>query len=246
MEKPSIVFSDFDGTLTCGRSINNRLLEIIALLEKKDIPLIIVTGRSVFWGYFLLSHFPYLKTIITEGGGVLTKIEDTKDDYNLIDKFFISQKEIDKLSRITDNLKQEFGEECFSKDSKGRITDRAIPLSYLREDIQRARNIENLLKKEGANFTFSNVHLNFWIGNINKYSTIDFYLKENNIDEDSCVFFGDSLNDESVFKNMKNTIGVSNVKAVLNKLEYRPSTILKGEKYQGVEGVYNYLSELFI
>lgn len=52
MSKPSIVFSDFDGTLTLDHYIIHRFIDVIDLLEKNNIPLVITTGRPIEWGYF--------------------------------------------------------------------------------------------------------------------------------------------------------------------------------------------------
>ena len=74
--KPKIVFSDFDGTLTYGSRLLSAFFQILELLEKNNIPLVIITGRSLSWGQFLISHFPYLKHVITEGGGnIITRNE---------------------------------------------------------------------------------------------------------------------------------------------------------------------------
>ena len=76
MKPPRLVFSDFDGTLTQKGSIQKELFSIFELLQKKQIPIIIVTGRSYSWGQFLKSHFPF-EAIIAEGGGVIIR-EDLK------------------------------------------------------------------------------------------------------------------------------------------------------------------------
>ena len=58
------------------------------------------------------------------------------------------------------------------------------------------------------------------------------------------MYFGDSLNDESMFEKFTHTVGVSNIDRVLNKLKYKPKTILKGEENIGPDGVINFLTNL--
>ena len=82
------------------------------------------------------------------------------------------------------------------------------------------------------------------MGDFSKASAIELYL-ENFSDEkmDDCMFFGDSLNDESVFGLMKNCVGVSNISKVEDQLKKKPATILKGKKNEEIHGVFNYLKD---
>lgn len=195
-------------------------------------------------GIFFLNHFEHLNTTITENGGVITYLKKENKSFKFIDKFLVSDDEIKKIDFVSKGLIKEFGDDILSADSKGRITDRAIDLEYLKKDINRARDIEDYLREHEINFTHSNVHLNFWCGEINKYKAMTTYLNEININPSSAIFFGDSLNDESVFENLDNTVGVSNVDSILGRLNYKPKTILKGKNNKGVNGVYKYLNEI--
>ena len=51
---PSIVFSDFDGTLTDHTEFSPAFFEILSLLKEQNTPLVIVTGRSLSWAHFLI------------------------------------------------------------------------------------------------------------------------------------------------------------------------------------------------
>ena len=64
------------------------------------------------------------------------------------------------------------------------------------------------------------------------------------IKENECIYFGDSLNDESMFRYFTSTVGVSNIKYILDDLDYRPSQILEGDDLEGVNGVLKVLSDL--
>ncbi len=54
--KPKLVLSDFDGTLTEHTELTPKFFEILELLKASNIPLLIVTGRSLSWAHFLLTH----------------------------------------------------------------------------------------------------------------------------------------------------------------------------------------------
>ena len=242
--KPKIIFSDFDGTLTLKQALTPVFFDILNLAEENNIPFIIVTGRSKSWAHFFLSHFPYIQHAITEGGGVLSTGEPLGHRTIIKDQLLIDSSEVKRLEEIVIKFKKEFPEVPFSADSSGRETDRAIELYYLESHMKTFRKVKDFLRENNVNFSVSNVHLNFWCGEISKAHSVEYFLKEKiKANADECIYFGDSLNDESMFKHFKHTVGVSNIIKVQNQLESLPSTILKGDENEGVYGVYNYLKD---
>lgn len=117
-----IIFSDFDGTLTYKESLSPIFFEVLSYLESKKIPLVIVTGRSLSWGHFLLTHFPYLTDVIVEGGGAMV----SRNGKFITEECLISQGDVDRLARFCDNFKAKFPNVPLSVDSFGRKTDRAL------------------------------------------------------------------------------------------------------------------------
>ena len=239
---PKIVFSDFDGTLTHGSELVPLFFDILALLEKKQIELVIVTGRSRAWAHFLLTHFGPLQAVIAEGGGVLV----TRHKEEPHERLLVPEIEVRRLEMLSDKLLKEFPGVPFSTDTSGRLTDRAISLQYLSDKPELKKEICHFLERENLNYTQSNVHLNFWAGDVDKYQAIEFFLSNyrSEVALDDSIFFGDSLNDESCFKSFKRSVGVSNISGVLSDLKFTPSTILKGKDKEGPYGVHSYLSEL--
>ena len=229
-----LVFSDFDGTLTEEKDFSPFFLKTLGFLRQKEIPLIIVTGRSKSWAHFFLTHFPSLKTVVSEGGGVIS----TKNADGLIeDKLMVAPHEVGGLVSFVGRLKQRFPELKLSTDSFGRETDRAIELSCMEQEI------EDFVKENNINFSTSNVHFNFWCGEISKYKAVSFLLKNHySFSPKECLYFGDSLNDQSMFQYFENSVGVSNIVEYLERLKYVPQVILDGEENRGARGVYNYLS----
>lgn len=240
--KPRIVFSDFDGTLTHGSELVPIFFDILTLLKNHDVELVVVTGRSRAWAHFLLTHFKTLKAVIAEGGGVL--VTQNADEPN--ERLLIDEMEVRRLESLTAKLLSEFPALILSTDSSGRLTDRAISLEMLLNDKKLHDEVCAFLKKENLNYTQSNVHLNFWAGNINKYQAVEFFLSNyrGGVALRECIFFGDSLNDESCFKNFEHSVGVSNIVHILDELKNPPSEILVGEEMEGPYGVYAYLSKL--
>lgn len=234
-----IVFSDFDGTLTYKEGLSPVFFDILNLLQAKSIPLVIVTGRSLSWGHFLLTHFPFLEDVIVEGGGAIL----SRRGKFITEECLVSETDVAKLAHFSRELALAFPSTKLSVDSFGRKTDRAIELHDLQDGVL-FKHIEDYLRTHEINFSTSNVHLNFWCGEVSKYLAVEHFLKKHQVDESECVFFGDSLNDQAMFKSFHNSVGVSNIAMVLDKLEHRPTTILVGEENIGPFGVLNFLKNL--
>jgi HAD superfamily hydrolase (TIGR01484 family) len=229
--QPKLVFSDFDGTLTLGESLTPELFSIIDLLKQKKIPLIIVTGRSVQWSYFTMTHFPSLMFSIAEGGGVWVE----RQGHRLVTHLVISKSEQEKLQRVASDLTRHF-KIPLSADSSGRLTDRAIELYDLESNKTLKKEVEHFLDEQNVYHSTSSVHLNFWTGSFDKATTMKQFLgqyySELNLNE--LIYFGDSLNDESVFEHFPRTYGVKNIEKVWDQLSFKPNTVTKEAGPQGV------------
>ncbi len=239
MNNLKIVFSDFDGTLTFQEGLSPLFFDILNLLESKKIPLVIVTGRSLSWGHFLLTHFPFLTDVIVEGGGAIV----SRTGKLITEECLVKQSDVLKLADFSNDLLEEFPHLKLSVDSFGRKTDRAIELHDLK-DRTLFCHIEEFLKKRNINFSISNVHLNFWCGEVSKYLAVKHFLKKHKVAEDVCLFFGDSLNDQAMFESFSNSVGVSNISAVIDQLKFKPKTILTGDENIGPYGVLGFLKNI--
>ena len=236
-----IVFSDFDGTLTQNGKLGAVFFDLLNLIEVNQSELVIVSGRSLSWGHFLLSHFP-LKHVIMEGGGVIVS---KNIDGTMVEEVLVYDEEVEELDQLAKKLVKEIPECVMSLDSFGRKTDRAIEFSQMKdEDVMR---VENFLDRNGAHYSRSNVHINFWLGDISKSKGVTHFLKHYapHIKAEETIFYGDSLNDESMFKDFQNSVGVSNIISVLDELNYKPKIILEGKENSGPFGVLHHLKEVF-
>jgi hypothetical protein len=237
--KPKIVFSDFDGTLTVNGMLTAQFFELLELLKKEEIPLVIVSGRSLSWGHFFLTHFP-LEVVVMEGGGVMVH----KNGHRLDEECLVSASDLDELQRVEMVLRKEIPGCPLSNDTFGRLTDRALELKDFpadQPDLQ--KRVLQIFEREKIHYSASNVHINFWKGDISKAQGIKQCLKKffPAIKPDEVVFFGDAPNDQSVFKEFPWTVGVSNIEHSLSMIEHRPAIILKGKENQAIHGVLNYL-----
>lgn len=236
-----IYFSDFDGTLTKeGRELTREFFEILDHIKKHNHELVIVSGRSLSWGHFFLTHFP-LKAAIMEGGGVITYIDERGE---IVDQPLVHHSEVERLKKFTGDLKHHYPHVPLSADSFGRLTDRAIEFHLM--DQAWVDQVMDFMTKENISYSKSNVHINFWCGDISKYLGVKFFLENHRpgIRQEDCWFFGDAPNDQSMFELFHNSVGVSNIKHCLHKLTHKPRIILEGEENAGPSGVLNYIRKL--
>lgn len=238
-----IIFSDFDGTLTTPSGLlDSSFFEILDLIKKNNAKLVIVSGRSLSWGHFLLSHFDFLEYVIMEGGGVILRRDQ---DNSIKEEILLYDENVEELELLTKKLQVEIPEAILSFDSFGRKTDRAVEFKLMKDAA--IKKVESFLTENGASFSQSNVHINFWIGDISKNYAVEYFLKNYSpqIDINECMYYGDSLNDESMFEHFPNTVGVSNIDKVLHKLQHKPKVILEGIENAGANGTLAHLKKVF-
>jgi HAD superfamily hydrolase (TIGR01484 family) len=240
MEMIMIYFSDFDGTLTTEGELTRDFFEIMELIKTKNHELIIVSGRSLSWGHFFLTHFP-LKACIMEGGGVILYLDDKGE---IVQVPLVPQSELDRLEEFTQNLKQKFPHVPLSADSFGRLSDRAIEFHLM--DPGPIHDVMKFMDENKINYSKSNVHINFWAGDISKYLGVKQFMDKyrNHLREEQCWFFGDAPNDQSMFELFHNSVGVSNIKHCMARLTNKPRIILEGDENIGPKGVLNFIRKL--
>ncbi|HXH76467.1 MAG TPA: HAD-IIB family hydrolase [Bacteriovoracaceae bacterium] len=235
-----IFFSDFDGTLTIDGELTRDFFEVIDYLKKDGHELVIVSGRSLSWGHFFLTHFP-LKACIMEGGGVIL-YRDEKGE--IAQEPLVSKQELTALADFTTLLVHHYPHVPLSADSFGRLSDRAIEFHLMEE--KWIDEVMEFMTKHQINSSKSNVHINFWKGEISKYLGVKYFLENYRPKSklNDCWFFGDAPNDESMFELFHNSVGVSNIKHCLNRLKFKPRIILHGDENIGPKGVLSYIKSV--
>lgn len=235
-----IFFSDFDGTLTTDGQLTRDFFDILEHVKTHDQELVIVSGRSLSWGHFFLTHFP-LKACIMEGGGVILYLDKNGE---IVQEPLVPQSELDRLSKFTEELKKKFPHIPLSADSFGRLSDRAIEFHLMGE--KAIDDVMVYMDENKISYSKSNVHINFWAGEISKYLGVKEFMKKFRVDykEDQCWFFGDAPNDQSMFELFHNSVGVSNIEHCLHKLTHKPRIILHGDENIGPKGVLNFIRKL--
>ncbi|MBW1877292.1 MAG: hypothetical protein JRJ84_02925 [Deltaproteobacteria bacterium] len=87
-----------------------------------------------------------------------------------------------------------------------------------------------LFEEAGATAKVSSIHVNGWYGTFDKLSGCRHFLRERfeeDLDEviDRYAFFGDSANDEPMFRSFRTAIGVANVRRFLPRMSSKPAWV---------------------
>ena len=152
------IFSDFDGTITNteGELLDSTLKELYIISKKFNI--VIVTGRPVSWGQFIIHTLP-IKHVIAENGYCVI----TKNDKIYPFGKNMYQKQI--INIINNNFSVDY-----SPDQESRESDVAILLND--KFFNNQKDIINLLEKNNYTYKMSNIHLNVWKTDYNKGTSI--------------------------------------------------------------------------
>src|SRR5262249_53787591 len=86
----------------------------------------------------------------------------------------------------------------------------------------------------------SSVHVNAWVGPFDKAWMVRRFIRtvwkdRLRPDDERYVYLGDSLNDAPLFAAVSLSVGVANVRAVLDLLEYRPRFVTRAPEGAGFE-----------
>jgi len=236
-----ILFTDIDDTITTNGLITCSSFSAVWDLYKNKISVVPVTGRPAGWCDHIARMWP-VKGIIGENGAFYFAYDRKRK--KMMRRYLLSENERiegqKKLIKIKERILKEVPDCGISADQSFRITDLAIDY---KEDVEpfgkkEIEKICKILDKEKACYKISSIHINCWYGSFDKLKGVktflkDLYNKELSELQNRIVFIGDSPNDEPMFKEIKNSIAVSNINVFLNDLEYPPLYITNQESSLG-------------
>ncbi len=222
-------FTDIDDTITENGLLPGYSYNSLWELYNNNIKVIPVTGRPAGWCDHIARMWP-VEAVIGENGAFYFSYN--RKLKNMERKYFSSKEQLEvnkrKLLKIKTRVLAEVPGVSISADQDYRIADLAVDFC---EDVEHpgreaVQSICRIASEEGALYKISSIHVNCWFGEFNKVECVKKYLQENTNDyRDSfnkAFFIGDSPNDEPIFKQIKNSIGVANLNDFKNELKHLP------------------------
>lgn len=230
------IFSDIDDTLTHKGKLTEDAYAAMWKLQRAGLRMIPITGRPAGWVDHLARMWP-VDAVIGENGAFYYYLDPSQGRDGKLVQRFVQSKELraenyKKLWATFENLRKEMPGLSVASDQGYRAIDLAIDFC---EDVPRLpeSDIDKIVAaflKAGAQAKISSIHVNAWFGAHDKYSCCKLLLKElykESFDEvkESYLYFGDSPNDEPLFREFPHTVGVANVAEFLPRMKSHPSYI---------------------
>ena len=234
------IFCDIDDTLTLHGKLPAAAYKALWDLKAAGLRVVPITGRPAGWVDHLARMWP-VDAVIGENGAFYYHLDPTQGRDGKLVQRFVQEKALresnrKKLWEIFRRLEKELPGLAVASDQGYREIDLAVDFC---EDVPRRSeaDIDRIVEAftaEGAQAKISSIHVNAWFGAHDKASCCRLLLKElfrEDFDQEraSYVYFGDSPNDEPLFKEFSHTVGVANVKAFLPRMKHPPLYITKKE-----------------
>jgi HAD superfamily hydrolase (TIGR01484 family) len=226
LRQASRLYFDVDDTLTLDGLLPPTAVEALHHAKDAGLSLVAVTGRSAAWGEMMFRVLP-LDAVIAETGAVcfFKTTAGTADVLHAEPDAAARKANALRREQVAERVLAEVAAARLALDNIGRQYDTAFDLiedGPLVEEPDAGR-IRAILDEEGITWAQSSVHINAWIGQFDKASMVDRYLREvesTSLDQaaDALVYVGDSTNDGAMFCRTPLSVGVANIAPHLEKL----------------------------
>jgi len=232
------VFTDVDDTLTTHGRLTARALGAVEDLLSAGIKVVPVTGGPAGWCDHMARAWG-VDAVIGEGGAFYFHIDRASG--KLIKRFWYDEEtriaKRQALKAARDSVLAEFPGVSLSSDQPYRELDLAIDLynerGVLISDPVRDE-IMAVVKRRGMTAKMSSIHINAYFGEYDKLSMAkllarEMWGEELDATRDEWLFIGDSTNDAAMFDFFPASVGVANVRKVLDRLPTPPRFITEHE-----------------
>lgn len=245
-KKIRYVFTDIDDTITHQGKLPSSSYQALWDLHQNGFIVVPITGRPAGWCEMIARFWP-VYAVIGENGAFYFK-HDKKMKRVFQQDPKTHQQNRKKLDRIQKEILKKIPGSAISSDQFCRLFDLAIDF---REDVRplsqkKIQGIVEIFEKYGATAKVSSIHVNGWFGKFNKLSMCHKFMKKEfqidiRKDNSSCLFVGDSPNDEPMFEFFENSIGVRNIENFLDQLTFKPKFLTDSESAEGFSELSSFL-----
>jgi HAD superfamily hydrolase (TIGR01484 family) len=230
------VFCDIDDTLTLHGKLPADSYKALWDLQKAGLRVVPITGRPAGWVDHLARMWP-VNAVIGENGAFYFTLDPSQGRDGKLVQRFVQEKSVReanraKLWKVFKDLRIKMPGLQVASDQGYREIDLAVDFC---EDVPRLPDEEidaivRAFREAGAQAKISSIHVNAWFGSHDKYSCCRLLLKELFREEfdkerEHYLYFGDSPNDEPLFREFPYTVGVANVRDFLPRMQHPPRFI---------------------
>jgi hypothetical protein len=232
------VFTDVDGTLTTRGRLEAVTLKALEWLVAHGVKVVLVSGRPSGWGEAWARQLP-VAGVIVENGGLWYVPGEQGLEKHYWEPEGERQQHRAKLVRAVKKALQVVPGARLSMDSAATEVDLAIDYNEeARLGHAGADALEQALARAGVTAVRSSVHVNCWVGDFDKRKAVARFIDEAwgttlKKRDPRFVYVGDSFNDEPLFEGFKLSVGVANVRDVLDRITHPPRYITRAREGRG-------------
>lgn len=239
LSRVEVVFTDVDGTLTTKGQLQARTLRALEWLVADGVEVVLVSGRPAGWGEAWARQWPVRAVIVENGGLAFVRGADGKLRKDYPQGPAARKTNRARLLRDVAAAMRHVKGTRLSMDSVATEVDIAIDYA---EDVSlghgAADALEAFLTARGVTAVRSSVHVNCWIGRFDKRTAVERLLRRTfgtslRPNDGRFVYVGDSFNDEPMFAAFPLSIGVANVRDVLDRLAVPPRFVTSSREGKG-------------
>ncbi len=227
-----LIATDIDGTLTKNGEFSSQLLSTLEQLQKHEIQVILITGRSAGWCQGIVNYLPVWGIIAENGGVYCLKEHQQITPLTAIDDIV---KHRQMLHNNFEHIKTQFPELVTSSDNQFRITDWTFDCHEISQE--QLLTIQEICNDNNWGFTYSHIQGHLKPVEQNKAQALvmikDIYFNHLSVQEIMTV--GDSPNDESLFNLdlFPISVGVNNILKYTDRLQYKPKYLTNLSEIDG-------------
>jgi HAD superfamily hydrolase (TIGR01484 family) len=242
------VFTDVDGTLTTDNVLESQTLAAMERLRARGVKLVLVSGRPSGWGECWIRTLPIEGAIVENGA-----LYYARESSSLVRKHYVQSSAVrlrnrHRLFREIRAAIRRVPRARLSADSLQTEVDLAIDYNeQVRLGTEAAIRFESILRRRGVTAVRSSVHVNCWIGDFNKLSTARRFIHRQwglilRDQDPRFVYVGDSFNDAPMFAGFGLSVGVANVREIIEHIDHPPAFVTRGREGRGFEEVVRRIS----
>jgi HAD superfamily hydrolase (TIGR01484 family) len=225
------VLFDIDDTITESGRLLRQSYDALWDLSAAGLVVIPVTGRPAGWCDLIARQWP-VSGVVGENGAFSFYLEDGTLQRLLHTAAPNPDTVRARLTDLGSRALREYPGLRIAKDQPYRIFD--VALDFAEEEpnlgLELASRVKRFCEANGAVAKVSSIHVNAWFGDYDKLSMAEQFLSSRFgfdpiLDSSSVLYFGDSPNDEPMFRRFELSCGVANVKNYAQLLGVEPKFV---------------------
>lgn len=242
------ILCDIDDTLTWEGRLIPEALSGLARAQAAGLRVVPVTGRPAGWVDHIARMWP-VDGVVGENGGLWFWMEGGRLQRRFLQPPDQRATHRRRLDAIAADILAEVPGTALASDQPYRELDLAIDFC---EDVPPLGDAEidqivAAFQRHGATCKVSSIHVNGWFGDFDKIEGFRRFHRDRwgeVPDPSAWAFFGDSANDEPMFRTFPLSVGVANVARFLPRLRHPPAWVTRAPGGHGfVEGLNRILNQ---